>query len=280
MNLRKPFSASPAVTGSGRPASRKALRMPSVPPWAQMPSILGRDGSAPAVLRWAVAESQSPAKVDMTLICGFLAKTLSAPLFRSVSTEVPATPVTRMMFPPLAPSLSTRNCASASPNLTWSVLTCTPHPSVTVLSNDTTRMPRSQACLTTPFRPVGEAALMMIASTRCEIRFEICCDCFDTSLPELQTVQSARSFQPSDEQTDVKSLTISTRHLLPMYELDSAILYFLPWAAWPLFDALVPPPPPDEPPQAASSSAAATPAVARVNPWPLDLAMSDSFTSV
>src|ERR1700750_546127 len=57
MNLRKPFSASPATGGTGRLALTNALITPSVPPCAQMPSTLGSDGSCAAVLRWAVAEA-------------------------------------------------------------------------------------------------------------------------------------------------------------------------------------------------------------------------------
>ena len=37
-----------------------ALSTPSVPPWHQMPSICGSDGSMAAVLRSAVAESHMP----------------------------------------------------------------------------------------------------------------------------------------------------------------------------------------------------------------------------
>jgi hypothetical protein len=183
-------------------------------------------------------------------------------VFRSVSTEVPATPVTRMMLPPLSPSLSTRNCASVSPNLTWSVLTWTPHSSVTVLSNDTTRMSRSQACFTTPLRPVGEAALMMIASTRWEIRFEICCDCLDTSLPELKTgavgaLLPALGLAHRREVVDhldaplVADVGVRQRDLVLLVAAS---------------DAVSSPPPPDEPPQPASSSAAAMPTPARVAP--------------
>jgi len=34
-----------------------------------------------------------------------------------------------------------------------------------------------------PFRPVPDAASTRIASTPCEIRFEICYVCFETSFP-------------------------------------------------------------------------------------------------
>ena len=115
---------------------------------------------------------------------GLAAKTSLAPLLRSLSAPVPATPVTITTLPwPL--SWSTMNWASCSPNLTWSVLTVSPHASSTVLSNDTTTMPRSQACWTTPLRPLVEAALMTMPSTPWEMRLEICRDCVDTSLPAL-----------------------------------------------------------------------------------------------
>jgi hypothetical protein len=77
--------------------------------------------------------------------------------------------------------------------LVWSVLTFSAHGSVTMLSNETTRILRWQACRTTPLRPVGDAALSTIASTCSEIRFEICCVCLLTSLPELKTEQSTWS---------------------------------------------------------------------------------------
>ncbi len=61
MNLRNPFSASPKVTGSGvRPAEMNAFSTPSVPPWHQMPSIFGSDGSTADVLRSAAEESHMP----------------------------------------------------------------------------------------------------------------------------------------------------------------------------------------------------------------------------
>ncbi len=41
-----------------------------------------------------------------------------------------------------------------------------------------------------PFSPVGEAALMMIASGFCEIRLDSCCDCLLTSLSALNTLPS------------------------------------------------------------------------------------------
>ena len=76
-----------------------ALRMPSVPPDDQTPSIFGSDGSCAAVFRWAVAESHMPVNLPATLMPGFLLKTLSAPSLRSVSACVPATPVTMITLP-------------------------------------------------------------------------------------------------------------------------------------------------------------------------------------
>ena len=115
---------------------------------------------------------------------GLAAKTSLAPLLRSLSAPVPATPVTMTTLPwPL--SWSTMNWASCLPNFTWSVLTVRPHGASTVLSNDTTTIPRSHACWTTPLRPLVDAALMTIPLTPCEIRFEICRDWVETSLPAL-----------------------------------------------------------------------------------------------
>ncbi len=60
MNLRKPFSASPAVGGSFRLAAMNAFSTPSVPPWHQMPSICGSEFSTADVFRSAVEESHIP----------------------------------------------------------------------------------------------------------------------------------------------------------------------------------------------------------------------------
>jgi hypothetical protein len=163
-----------------------------------------------------VAESHSPAKVDTTLICGFLAKTLSAPLFRSVSTEVPATPVTRMMLPPLSPSLSTRNCASSSPNFD-------------LVGVDLDAALLGDGAVERHHQDVAVAGLLHHAvetgrgggvdDDRVDpLRDQVgdLLRLLGHVVAELKTVQSARSFQPSDSHTDVKSLTISTRHLLPM----------------------------------------------------------------
>src|SRR4051812_41767492 len=184
---------------------------------------------------------------------GFCLKTPFAPLLRSASTLVPATPVT-MITLPLPLSFWTRNCASCWPNLTWSVLTLSAHGSVTMLSNDTTRILRWHACRTTPLRPVGEAALMTIASTCSEIRFEICCVCLLTSLPELNTWQSTWALYGGIAHAALNVLTISMRHLFPMNEFESAILSFLP-----LVPAVPAPPPPlSLPPPHATTAVAST----------------------
>ena len=184
MNLRKPFSDSPAVGGSGRPASWNALRIPSVPPWAQMPSILGSDGSTAAVLRWATPESHCPENLLTILMPGCLENTDIPPAVRCVSTNVPGTPVTMRMFP-LPWSLPTSHWASCLPNWNWSVLTVSAPFAATMLSKPMTRIPRWIASSTTPASPVGDAASMRIASTRAEMRSEICCACLARSLLAL-----------------------------------------------------------------------------------------------
>src|SRR3954449_8970636 len=131
-----------------------------------------------------------------------------------------------MITLPFPCSLSTRNWASCLPNCTWSVLTFSAHGSVTMLSNETTRILRWQAWRTTPLSPVGEAALRTIASTCWEIRFEICCVCLLTSLPELKTEQSTWLLYGSIWHAALNRFSISIRHLLPMNELESAIFHF------------------------------------------------------
>lgn len=173
MYSRKPFSDSPAVGGSGFPAALKALRIPSVPPWAQTPSILGSEGRTAAVFFCATAESHMPENLLAILIPGVFEKTDMPPAVRCVSTNVPGTPVTMMMVP-LPCNCFTSHSASCCPNLNWSVFTWSAPGAVTMLSNETTRIPRSIAWLTTPFSPVGEAASIRIASTLAEIRFESC----------------------------------------------------------------------------------------------------------
>src|SRR5919112_3966141 len=187
---------------------------------------------------------------------GWALKTSIAPLLRSASTLVPATPVT-MITLPLPLSLSTRNWASSLPNCTWSVLTFSAHGSVTMLSNETTRILRWQAWRTTPFKPVGDAASITIASTCSEIRFEICCVCLLTSLPELNTSQSTWSLYGGMSQAALKVLTISMRHLLPMNEFDRAILSFLPPDP-PVLPPLSLPPPPHAASAVASTTATPT----------------------
>ena len=215
MNLRKPFSPSPAVGGSGRLAARKAFSTPSVPPWHQMPSICGREGSTAAALRSAVAESHMPVNLLTTVMPGCFFQTSSAPLLRSASTKVPATPVT-MMTLPLPPIFSATHSAPIWPNLYWLVLTFSAVGAVTTLSNDTTRMPRLVAWRIMPFSPVGEAALMMIASTRSAIRLDICCDCLETSLPELNQEPFTSLLYGSISSPALNRFSISMRHLFPI----------------------------------------------------------------
>ena len=146
---------------------------------------------------------------------GFFAQTLSAPLLRSSSTDVPATPVT-MITLPLPFSFLASQSASVSPKFTWSVLTFSAFGVVTMLSKEITNMPRPAACSRMPFSPVGEAASMMIASTRSAIRLVSCCDCLLTSLPELNQDPSTCDLNGSISSAALKTFSISMRHLLPI----------------------------------------------------------------
>src|SRR6185312_2370492 len=92
-------------------------------------------------------------------------------------------------------------------------------------------MPRWVACVRMPLSPVGDAALTTIASTFLAIRFEICCDCLLTSLPELNHDPSTCDLKGSIWRAALNTFSISMRHLFPMKELDSAILNFLAGAA-------------------------------------------------
>src|SRR6266446_824746 len=77
----------------------------------------------------------------------------------------------------------------------------------------------------TPFKPVGEAALIIMASTCDEIRSSICWVCFDTSLPALKTEHLTSVLYGSIAQAALNSFSISTRQVLPMNELLKAIAY-------------------------------------------------------
>src|SRR5581483_3200079 len=85
----------------------------------------------------------------------------------------------------------------------------------------------------TPFKPVGDAALITMASTCDEIRLSICWVCFETSLPALKTEHLTSVLYGSIAQAALNSFSISTRQVLPMNELLKAIVYggFLvfPW---------------------------------------------------
>src|SRR5579864_9276404 len=116
---------------------------------------------------------------------GFLAHTESAPALRCWSTWVPGTPVTMTTLPLWPGRLSTRYWASVLPNWNWSVLTLSAQGAVTTLSYETTRMFWAQACAMTPLRPVGEAALMTMASGFEEMMSSICLDCEEMSLLAL-----------------------------------------------------------------------------------------------
>ena len=87
---------------------------------------------------------------------------------------------------------------------------------VTVLSKAIIRMPRAAPWLMMPFSPVGEAALMMIASGFCEIRLDNCWDCLLTSLSALKTLPSTSDLKGSIPRAALKTFSISSRHLLPM----------------------------------------------------------------
>src|SRR5579875_292131 len=129
-----------------------------------------------------------------------------------------------MMTLPLPFSFLTRNSASLRPNSRWSVSTFSALGVVTILSNETTRMPRPAAWLMMPFSPVGEAAFTTIALTRSAIRLDICCDCLLTSLPELYHEPATCDLYGLICSADLNRFSISMRHLLPMNELESAIL--------------------------------------------------------
>ena len=60
MNLRKPFSPSPAMIGSGFAGVDERLHDAVGAAGTQTPSTFGSDGSWADVTRWAVAESHMP----------------------------------------------------------------------------------------------------------------------------------------------------------------------------------------------------------------------------
>src|SRR5205814_893986 len=160
--------------GSGRCAARMARIAPSVPPWHHTASMRPSELSCAAVLRCATSEAHRPEYRAITLIPGFAFHTDSAPALRSMSTCVPGTPVIMITLPLWPGRLFTMYWASCCPNLYWSVLTLRAQGAVTTLSYETTRIPARQACVMTPFRPVGEAALMTMASGCDEMMSSIC----------------------------------------------------------------------------------------------------------
>src|SRR5260221_3470522 len=123
---------------------------------------------------------------------GYFLITDSTPLLRSVSTDVPATPVTITTLP-FPCNWVARNWPPSCPNLNWSVLTVRPHFSVTTLSNEMTRIPRAHACLTMPFNPVGDAASdrksTRLNSSHTVISYAVFClkNKTDASEPPFQT---------------------------------------------------------------------------------------------
>ena len=75
----------------------------------------------------------------------------------------------------------------------------------------------------TPLRLVGEAALMTIASTRDEIRSSICCVCVEAVLFEFNQEHLTSDLYGGIWQAALNSFSISTRQVLPMYELLRAM---------------------------------------------------------
>src|SRR5579884_584912 len=89
----------------------------------------------------------------------------------------------------------------------------------------------------TPFKPVGDAALIMMASTCDEIRSSICWVCLETSLPALKIEHLTMVLYGSIAHAALNSFSISTRQVLPMNELLKAILYGGP-CVFPCVDVL------------------------------------------
>jgi hypothetical protein len=90
---------------------------------------------------------------------GFFAQTSSAPLLRSTSTSVPATPIT-MITLPFPSSFLASHSAKVLPISYWLSFTFDADGVVTVLSKAIIRMPRAAPWEMMPFSAVGEAALI------------------------------------------------------------------------------------------------------------------------
>ena len=140
--------------GQRPPAPMMALRIPSVPPEDQTPSIFGSDGSCCAVLRCAVAESHMPVYLETTLIPGYFLKTSCRAL---VAVGVGLRTGHARDHDHIALALELvgdvlRVLLTVAAY--WLPLILIAHGAVTRLSYATTRMLRAQACWMMPFRPV------------------------------------------------------------------------------------------------------------------------------
>ncbi len=161
--MRKPFSVSAPAGTSGAPASRKARTMPVEPPWAVMPSKCLCTAMASADTFWAVPSSQWPTTSTVLKVLPEAFSVSCRPLCRSVSTEVPATPRTSRMSPPLG-SFLTSQSPQYLPRPSWSTLTLMASSVSSVLSKATSTTPAAWARLTTERKAVGFWASMMTAS--------------------------------------------------------------------------------------------------------------------
>ena len=162
-NLRKPFSVSPPKGTQGCLASIIAWTMPVSPPWPVMPSNGPLVAMASAVTFCAVGSSHLPMTSVTSQFLPEAAKTSWMPLWRSVSTEVPATPRTSRILPPSGMCL-TSQLPQSSPRPFWSTLTLMASVVSRMLSKATRMTPASLARLMTGPKAVGFWALTTMAS--------------------------------------------------------------------------------------------------------------------
>ena len=124
-SLRKPFSASPATGTKGCLASIIACTMPVVPPWVNSRRT-GRARRSRRRSPSAPCRRPSCRRPGRSPTCRRCASNTSwKPIERSRSTELPGTPRTSRILPPVLPVLSssTTNLAASMPISFWSSLT-------------------------------------------------------------------------------------------------------------------------------------------------------------
>ena len=164
-----------------------------MPPWREDASNLPCTAMASAVTFCAVPSSQLPTTSTMSNLPPLRPSPRGSRRWRSRSTELPGTPRTSRILPPVLPcraGRATNLAASAGPSAFWSSLTCITLSVSRTLSNGTMTTLFLSARRITRSKPSGATAMVMIASKPWLMKSSMAPSWAATSVPVETTLNS------------------------------------------------------------------------------------------